>query len=72
MIFKKFCDEIRLEISAEDYDFLSIINSWNIRGRYPDYTKRLYHNTTDIYLQEQIDKVESLKKWLEEKILKQR
>lgn len=67
---QKLCDELRLEISAEDYDFLSIINSWNIRGRYPDYTKRLYQNATDTYLKEQIGKVEILKKWLEEKILK--
>jgi HEPN domain-containing protein len=69
---QKLCDELRIEISAEDYDFLSIINSWNIRGRYPDYTKRLYQNATDAYLKEQIGKVEILKKWLEEKILKQK
>ncbi len=65
---QKLSDELRLDISAEDYDFLSIINSWNIRGRYPDYTKRLYQNTTESYLQEQIRKVEILKKWLKEKI----
>lgn len=69
---QKLCDEIELSINAEDYDFLSIVNSWNIRGRYPDYTKKLYKNTTAKYLQEQIDKVEILKKWLEEKILKQK
>jgi HEPN domain-containing protein len=69
---QKICDELTLGIGAEDYDFLSIMNSWNIRGRYPDYTKRLYQNTTDDYLKEQIGKVEILKKWLEEKILKQK
>ena len=65
---QRLCDDLQLEISAEEYDFLSIINSWNIRGRYPDYTRRLYRNTTDKYLIEQIAKVEILKKWLEEKI----
>lgn len=65
---QRLCDELQLEISAEDYDFLSIVNSWNIRGTYPDYTKRLYQNTTDKYLKEQIIKIESIKKWLEEKI----
>jgi len=69
---QKLCNELQLDISAEDYDFLSIMNSWNIRGRYPDYTKRLYQNTTDNYLKEQIRKVEILKKWLEEKILNQK
>lgn len=65
---QKLSNDLELEISAEDYDFLAIINSWNIRGRYPDYTKRLYQNTTDKYLKEQIEKVKELKKWLEEKI----
>ncbi len=67
---QRLCGELQLDISADDYDFLSIMNSWNIRGRYPDYTKRLYQSTTDTYLKEQISKVEKLKKWLEEKILK--
>lgn len=69
---QRLCDELELDINAEDYDFLSVINSWNIRGRYPDYTKRLYQNTTDNYLKEQIKKVEVIKKWLEEKISKQK
>ncbi len=64
--------ELDLEASVEDYDFLSIVNSWNIRGRYPDYTKKLYQNTTSKYLKDQIKKVEILKEWLEEKILKQK
>lgn len=69
---QKLFAELGLEASVEDYDFLSIVNSWNIRGRYPDYTKKLYQNTTGKYLKDQINKVETLKKWLEEKILKQK
>ncbi|HUZ60817.1 MAG TPA: HEPN domain-containing protein [Hanamia sp.] len=69
---QKLYEELSLDISPEDFDFLSVINSWNIRGRYPDYTKRLYQNTTDSYLKEQIRKVEILKKWLEEKISKEK
>lgn len=69
---QRLCEELSLDISPEDFDFLSVINSWNIRGRYPDYTKRLYQNTTDSYLKEQIRKVEILKKWLEEKISKEK
>ena len=69
---QKLCNELKLDISNEDYDFLTIVNSWNIRGRYPDYTSRLYKNTTDQYLKEQIEKVNELKKWLEEKISKQK
>jgi hypothetical protein len=60
--------ELRFNLTLEDSDFLTVVNSWNIRGRYPDYTSRLYQNTTDKYLKEQIEKVQKLKKWLEEKI----
>lgn len=69
---QKLCNELQLDISVEDADFLTIVNSWNIRGRYPDYTQRLYKNTSDKYLKEQIEKVNEIKKWLEEKILKQK
>lgn len=69
---QKLCNELKLEIADEDYDFLAIVNSWNIRGRYPDYTNRLYQNTSGKYLKEQIEKVNELKKWLEEKILNQK
>ena len=67
---QKLFDELQMEINHEDYDFLSIMNSWNIRIYYPDYTKRLYQNTTDKYLREQIEKAGKLKAWLEEKISK--
>lgn len=51
---------------------MTIMNSWNIRGRYPDYTKRLYQSTTVNYLNEQIEKSGKIKKWLQEKILNQK
>ena len=69
---QKLCNDLQLDIPVEDYDFLTIVNSWNIRGRYPDYTNGLYKKTTARYLKEQIDKVNKLKKWLEEEILKQK
>ncbi len=69
---QRLFSELDLEACVEDYDFLSIVNSWNIRGRYPDYTKKFYQNTTGKYLKDQIKKVETLKKWLEEKILNQK
>ena len=51
---------------------MTIMNSWNIRGRYPDYTKRLYQSTTVNYLNEQIEKSGKIKQWLQEKILNQK
>ena len=69
---QKLCEELQLDISPEDYDYLAIVNNWNIRGRYPDYTSRLYKKTTNKYLEEQISKIDKLKKWLEEKISKKK
>lgn len=65
---QRLADEIGLEMQPEDYDFLSVINSWNIRGRYPDYTSHLHKSSTADYLQNQIDKISILKTWLEKKI----
>jgi len=64
----KLCEESNLALSLEDLDFLVAVNSWNIRGRYPDYSKSLHQSATPAYLSIQIEKVQKLKKWLEEKI----
>ena len=69
---RKLAEMVNLEISAEDYDYLAIINSWNIRGMYPDYTKRLYQSTTVNYLNEQIGRTGKIKLWLQEEILNQK
>lgn len=64
----RLVEETGLEFEAEQIDFLSVINSWNIRGRYPDFTKALHHSATPDYINSQMNKVSGLKKWLEEKI----
>ena len=64
----KLTEECEIELSSEQLDFLVIINSWNIRGRYPDFTKALHHQATPEYVQKQMQKVEAIKTWLEEKI----
>lgn len=69
---QKLADIINLEIDAEDYDYLAIMDSWNIRGRYPDYTKRLYQSTIVNYLNEQIEKTRKIKQWLQDMILDQK
>lgn len=61
-------EESGIELSAEQLDFLSVINSWNIRGRYPDFTNALHHSATPEYVKIQMQKVNDFKKWLEEKI----
>lgn len=64
----RLAEECGLELSPEELDFLTVINGWNIRGRYPDFTRTLHRNTTDDYLKIQRAKVKKLKEWLEKKI----
>lgn len=65
---QKLSAEMQLDMSAEDFDYLAIINSWNIRGRYPDYTKNLNQKFTREYLSGQMERVKNIKEWLEKKI----
>ena len=64
----RLIEECGLLLSPDDMDFLTIVNSWNIRVRYPDFTKTLHHIATESYIQRQKIKLEALKSWLEEKI----
>jgi HEPN domain-containing protein len=64
----RLAEETGIELNPEQIDFLSVINSWNIRGRYPDFTKSLHHNATPDYVHTQLKKVSDLKEWLEQKI----
>ena len=64
----KLAEDCAIELSLEQLDFLIIANSWNIRGRYPDYSKALHHQATPDYVKNQMQKIGTIKKWLEEKI----
>lgn len=64
----RLAEESNIELTAEQLDFLSVINSWNIRGRYPDFTNALHNSATPDYVEMQLKKVSDLKKWLEEKM----
>lgn len=64
----KLSEECALTLSPDEMDFFTIINSWNIRGRYPDYTSALHHAATPAYVESQYLKIQSLKAWLEKKI----
>ena len=64
----RLCEECNLSLSLEQLDFLATVNSWNIRGRYPDYTRSLHQSTTPAYLELQFTKINNLKKWLEDQL----
>ena len=64
----RLCEECNLNLSLEQLDFLATVNSWNIRGRYPDYTRSLHQSATPVYLELQFTKINTLKQWLEDQL----
>jgi HEPN domain-containing protein len=61
---QKLLSETSLNASAEFYDYLSIMNAWNIESRYPDYKNTLSKIATDEYLLSHYEKTIKLRAWL--------
>lgn len=64
----KLTDDLSLNLNPSQYDFLSIITSWNIRGRYPDYSRAMQSAATESYIDEQLKKVKELRECLQKNI----
>ncbi len=57
-----------LDLLAEDYDYLAIVNQWNIDTRYPDYKDKIYSIADEAYLKTQHKKINNLRTCLLEKL----
>ncbi len=57
-----------LDLDFEQVDYLNLINSWNLEGRYPDYKKKVHKMASQTYLDHHFPKLEALKKCLLEKL----
>ena len=57
-------NQTELSLSPEQVDFLRLINSWNLEGRYQDYKDKFYKATTQAYTKEKLKKVDELRLWL--------
>jgi len=57
-----------LNLNSELYDYLPVINTWNIESRYPDYKLKIYERANDEYMKEYFEKVSKLKECLLEKL----
>ena len=62
---QKIAADSSLTLSAEQYDYLSIINTWNIEARYPDYKRTLYRIADGVYMQQHFTAVSDLFQWLQ-------
>jgi HEPN domain-containing protein len=56
----KLYNETDLDLENNWYEFLVIINEWNIEDRYPDYKLKIYNRATDKYVLENSAKIEEL------------
>jgi HEPN domain-containing protein len=65
---QKIAGETDIEWDANYFDYLSVVNNWNIEARYPDYKHTLHKIATSSYMQMHVQKVQDLLKWLQEKI----
>jgi HEPN domain-containing protein len=54
-----------LSMPAEQVEFLSIISSWNLEGRYQDYKDKFYQRATRQYTEEKLNQVDTLRTWLQ-------
>lgn len=61
-------NQTELDLPAEEYDYLAIVNQWSIDTRYPDYKEKIYAIATETYVDNQFEKISKLKTWLLEKL----
>jgi len=61
-------NQTELDLPAEDYDYLAIVNQWSIDTRYPDYKEKIYSVATESYLSVQFGKILKLRACLLEKL----
>lgn len=65
---QKIASETDIDWTAENFDYLMVVNAWNIEARYPDYKNTLHKIATAEYIKIQQQKVETLLQWLLQKL----
>jgi HEPN domain-containing protein len=57
-------NQSNIDLGEETMRFLENFNDFQLEGRYPDYTKKIYKRCTKEYTREQLDKVEEVRQCL--------
>ena len=60
----KLLKQTKLKLNEKQVNFLSIIDKFNIAGRYPDYKFKFYKLCTKKYTEERFNQIKELYKWL--------
>ncbi len=54
-------NQTELKLTAEQVDFMGVMNAWNLEGRYQDYKDKLYKRSTKSYTEEKLKQVNDLR-----------
>lgn len=60
--------QTELNMDAIDIDFLKIINTWNMEGRYQDYRNKIAKSYSMEYIQEKLPQIERIRTCLLERL----
>lgn len=58
-------EKMNLDVTEKQANDLVEITKFNLNTRYDDYKRDFYNKCTDEYTEEQINKIEGVKEWLE-------
>jgi HEPN domain-containing protein len=64
----RILNEINIQYSPEQMDFMNIMNNFQLEGRYPDYLNKLYKMYKNKNTGEILEHVKTLSKWLQSQL----
>jgi HEPN domain-containing protein len=53
-----------LECDADCYDYLNVVNAWNLEARYPEYTRTLRRIADKTYMAQHEQRIKKFYEWL--------
>jgi HEPN domain-containing protein len=65
-------NQTNLAMAPAQVDFLVIINSWNLEGRYQDYKDKFFKKASKEYTEQKIKLIDELRLWLPSELQKKR
>ena len=64
----KLLYEANIKVDEDHLVFLDLLTQYQLEGRYPDYLRRLYHQTTESKAGEFVNQIQSIGQWLKDQI----
>lgn len=64
----RIADKADLKLTEEQKNFLNVLTTFNIKGRYSDYKYKFYKSCTRRFTENNIDKIKEFRSWLKKQI----